>query len=84
MSHIHEQTRPDEYQFVFYVVRYIFLSFLQRTECVEPQKSLPEDFRKSEKENFVGEIPTPCLLRVQSRRTTYTVFQIDNWAKSLS
>ena len=54
------------------------------TECVEPQKSLQVDFRKSEKENFVEEIPTPRLLRVQSRRTTYTVFQIDNWAKSLS
>ena len=65
------------------------------TEYVEPRKSLQVDSPRSEKEIFVEGIGTPCLLRVQSRRTgpeiqshaysyAVTVFQIDNWAKSLS
>ena len=43
------------------------------TEYVEPRKSLQVDFLKSEKEIFVEGIATPCLLRVQSRRTGHEV-----------
>ena len=56
-----------------------------RTEYVQPRKSLQVDFPKSEKENFVEGIVTPCLLRVQSRRTGHEIqSHACNYAYSIS
>ena len=88
MSHTKEQTRPDDFKW-FVISSCHFRNV--HTEYFEPRKSLQVEFPKSEKENFGEEIATLCLLGVQSTRTgheiqrvTHTVFQIDNWAKSLS